>query len=217
MIKTNNHSDLIFVFYEPLLNSLNSEDLLYLIEEFDLIKNYFIALRNKDEVSWLVEGNETLFNAKFLKLFKNHLKEKIIETIQENDVYLLTTLIKVNLLNYLDKEDFALILHNLKINFLENIIKALKNMEYFGKCNVIDILYWGELFFEELYEIVPKALSKRLTKILEKCNKSELSTITSLELLNYIRKEDFKYLIYQSNIPQHVRMKLKEDKRIYRK
>jgi len=188
ILKENSLVDLTYALEERLLNNLNQEDLVYLIEEHELLfieKIVEITKEIDSKSSFLSYGSP--FNEKVLSYACKSLKSKIIEIIEKNDEYDIKPLIRLKLTHCLSKDELKSLLNRTENNFLEYILKV-KSYEF------EDAEEWFPTFFGMIGKYMSGPVRSIIVNYIRSDRLEDLSYFFDLEVLRYLNEKDKKEL-----------------------
>ena len=181
--------------FSNLLDSLEESNFIDLIDV--IFNSIFKAISNDFEADWIWDREEALFKS-FPFKFHHILIKKICEIIHRGKFIDIKVLKLAGLLEILDEEDIILILDNPELLFLENIIKALGNDEFYEW--ICEGGWWGYNFFKKLHKADSVSLNLKIIEIIKNCTAYDLFTILTSEPIDFIKREDLISLIENSNI-----------------
>ncbi len=188
ILKENNLVDLTYALEVRLLDNLNQDDLVYLIEEHELLfieKIIEITKEIDPKSSFLSYGSP--FNDKVLSYTCKSLKSKIIEIIEKDDEYDIKPLIRLKLTHCLSKDELKSLLNRPEINFLEYILKV-KSYEF------EDVEEWFPTFFEMTGKYLSGSVRSIIVNYIRSDRLEDLSYFFDLEVLRYLNEKDKKEL-----------------------
>lgn len=167
-INNNDLESLLKYVEASILNNLKKKDFLFLLNDINmnLLEKILEGLRSTKKDHIIFIGYQ-LFSERVKKFARRHIKKKIIEIIEQNDIYKLTQIIGIGLLEYLHNEDIKMMINKPDIFLIENYLKV------FDRNNVeIDQYNYAKRynpyeFFKIILEIEPNMLKKKINKIIK--------------------------------------------------